>query len=242
MLTLGGLRCRVTGGTDGAGAGNGPVVVLLHGFGAPGGDLVPLGQALPVPEGTRFIFPEAPLELPWGYDSRAWWLIDMEKLERAMRTGAARDLAGDVPPGLLSAREHVASLLLEIEGALAAPAERVIIGGFSQGAMLACDVALRSARPPAGLVLMSSTILAEDEWLPLLPARAGLPVFMSHGTSDPLLPFAAAERLRGLLQDAGARVTWVPFRGAHEIPAAVLAALGRFLMDTLAEMSDASSP
>ena len=60
---LAGLQTVITGGTDGVGGGDGPVVVLLHGFGAPGAALVPLAGALPVPDGTRFVFPAAPLSL-----------------------------------------------------------------------------------------------------------------------------------------------------------------------------------
>src|SRR5438552_18316161 len=76
---LGGLDAVITGGSDGNGGGDGPVIVLLHGFGAPGDDLVPLAEVfahgLP---GVRWVFPAAPLELPMGFgDARAWWMIDM---------------------------------------------------------------------------------------------------------------------------------------------------------------------
>ena len=63
---LGGLIVRMTGGTDGRGGGNGPAVVLLHGYGAPGDDLVVLSDYLDAPAGTRFLFPEAPLPMPLG--------------------------------------------------------------------------------------------------------------------------------------------------------------------------------
>src|SRR5712691_1423550 len=82
---IGGLRTRITGGTDRKGGGNGPVGVLLHGFGAPGEHLVSLADVLNVPSGTRFVFPEGPLSLSFGPgDARAWWLIDMaRKIGRA---------------------------------------------------------------------------------------------------------------------------------------------------------------
>ena len=56
---FGGLNVRITGGTDGKGGGRGPLVLLLHGFGAPGDDLVSLADVLNVPTGTRFVFPKA---------------------------------------------------------------------------------------------------------------------------------------------------------------------------------------
>lgn len=231
--TLGGLTTRVTGGTDGLGGGDGPVVVLLHGFGAPGTDLVGLGPALGLPREVRFVFPAAPLGLdalgmPGG---RAWWMIDMERLELAIRTGRARDLSQEVPEGMSAARERVLALLDDVEERFGAPSERVVLGGFSQGAMLSCDVALRSDRPLRGLVLLSGTLLCEQEWRPLLASgkRRGLPVFQSHGVLDPLLPFSLAERLRDALVEGGAELEWVAFRGEHEIPPPVLGKLQAFL-------------
>jgi phospholipase/carboxylesterase len=231
--TLGGLKTRIVG-SGGGSDGDGPLVVLLHGFGAPGGDLVPLADVLEAPRGTRFAFPEAPLELPWGFDSRAWWLVDMERLDRALRTGAHREMSREVPDGLVEARGKLEAMLAEAMAQLGAVPSRTVVGGFSQGSMLACDMSLRAAEGPAGLVLMSTTILAEDEWMPLVARSAGLPVLMSHGTDDPLLPFSAAERLRDAFLAAGARVTWVPFRGAHEIPHVVIAETSKFLNDVLA--------
>ena len=107
--TFGRLQVRLAGGTDGEGRGDGPLVVLLHGYGAPGGDLVGLAPALATDPSVRFAFPEAPLTLEnIGLGgARAWWNIDTVALERAMRDGVPRDLAGVVPEGMLEARELV---------------------------------------------------------------------------------------------------------------------------------------
>lgn len=231
---LGGLQVRLTGGSDGQGGGDGPLVVLLHGFGAPGDDLVPLGPMLDAPKGTRFLFPQGPLSLSLGFgDARAWWMIDMERLNRDVAAGRARDFSREVPKGLVPARERLEALLRDVDRRLHVPPGKLVLGGFSQGAMLACDLALRSDRPLAGLVLLSGTLIAQDEWLPLMPKRRGLRVFQSHGGADPILPAFLAERLREHLLEAGLSVDWVPFRGAHEIPPVVLARLGGFLRDVL---------
>ncbi len=228
------MRVRITGGTDREGGGDGPVVVLLHGFGAPGTDLVPLWRELAVPAETRFVFPEAPLELEFEGglelgDARAWWLIDMQKLEAAVLGGELRDLTRDVPEGMSDARALVSDMLDAVERELHVDGSRVVLGGFSQGAMLALDIALRTERKLAGLVLLSGTLLAEDEWLPLMPRRAGLPVLQSHGRMDPLLPFSIAEMLRDRLTTAGLAVRFVAFNGGHEISGSVLDELGRFV-------------
>ena len=230
---MGGLDLRLTGGSDGEGGGAGPVVVLLHGYGAPGDDLLGFAQEIKAPHGTRFVFPEAPLELGAGYGAgRAWWHIDMARLQMAMATGdaAARDTR-EAPEGIVSSREKVVAMLDELDRALTP--SRVLLGGFSQGAMLACDVALRTDRALAGLVLLSGSIVCEDEWTPLLPKRRGLPIFQSHGASDPILPMPVAERLKDALVNAGADVRWTPFRGGHEIPLTVLTALNTFVKEVL---------
>ena len=64
--TYGGLEVHIAGGPDREGGGNGPVVILLHGFGAPGDDLVSLWRMLRVPDAVRFVFPVAPLKLDDG--------------------------------------------------------------------------------------------------------------------------------------------------------------------------------
>jgi len=231
---VGDLDIRITGGTDGKGGGRGPVVILLHGFGAPGTDLVPLADVLPVPRGTRFLFPEGPLSLSFGYgDSRAWWLIDMARLEADRAAGRLRDLSTEVPRGLPQARQMMEQLLTELPRVLPIDYQKTVIGGFSQGAMLTCDLVMRTAYPFAGLVQLSGTLLARHEWRPAVAKRAGLPVFQSHGTQDPILPYEMAERLRDELTQAGLAVAWQGFRGGHEIPEPVMRQLGAFLTKVL---------
>jgi phospholipase/carboxylesterase len=198
--TFGGLRVRITGGDDREGSGDGPAIVLCHGFGAPGDDLVSLWRVIDAPRGTRFVFPEAPLAMPAFGGGRAWWMIDLASIERAMARGEARDLSRDVPAGLADARAGLVAMLDDLDRALRP--SKLVLGGFSQGAMLSCDVALRTERPIAGLVMLSGTFIAENEWRPLMPQRKGLPAFMSHGREDRMLPFAQAERLRSALTDA----------------------------------------
>jgi phospholipase/carboxylesterase len=193
----------------------GPVVVMLHGFGAPGDDLVGLAEIVEAP--CRWVFPAAPLSLPWG--GQAWWMIDMARLERAIATGEERDLTNDVPAGLAEARESMVAFLDEVDRRIGPVA---VLGGFSQGAMLALDVALRTPRPLKGLALLSGTLLAAPEWKPLMPARKGLKILQSHGRYDQLLPFRVATELRDALTSAGAHVEFIDFPGGHEIPPKVL--------------------
>jgi len=228
------LRVCVTGGVDREGGGEGPAVVLLHGYGASGEDLLPLWRLLRVPRDTRFVFPEAPLALTeYGPDARAWWRLDLEAMQRAHEAGDLDVRARGEPAGLAEARAAVVALLDEARTRLGVADERVVLGGFSQGAMLSCDLVLRERRAFAGLALLSGTVIAEAAWADLLPARSALPVFQSHGRQDPLLPYATAERLCELWRGAGATVDFVPFHGGHEIPQPVLDRLGAFLTKAL---------
>lgn len=224
------MNARITGGSDGQGGGSGPVIILLHGFGAPGDDLVPLADFMPVPKGARFIFPEGPLSLSFGYgDARAWWLIDMARIEVDRAAGRVRDLSGEVPRGLPPAREAIEAFLNQLPRVMPIDYTRTVIGGFSQGAMLACDLVMRTAQPVAGLIQLSGSLLAKQDWRPAVAKRTGLPVFQSHGAQDPILPYVMAERLRDELTQAGLAVEWHSFRGGHEIPEPVLHKLGGFL-------------
>lgn len=222
-LELAGLTTHIVGPADAT-----TTVVLLHGFGAPGDDLVSLASYLRSP--VRFVFPEAPIELGGLYgESRAWWRLDLMKLEADMRSGAIRDRRDEVPDGLPEVRAQLSNCLDELQTKLSIAADQLVLGGFSQGAMLALDVALHRAAPPAGLILMSGTLLAESEWNPRMASLKGVPVMQSHGKQDGLLPFSIAELLRDRLKEAGAVVDWQPFAGGHEIPPQVLAAVAKLI-------------
>jgi len=224
---FGELKVRITGGARGDGEGDGPLVVLLHGYGAPGDDLIPLAQAARLPSRVRFAFPEAPLSLDYA-DGRAWWMLDLELFERRAR-GERIDRSEDLPEALPTVRAQVQELLRGLETQLGTPRDRMLLGGFSQGSMVACDAALHGAVLPAGLILLSSTLIARSAWEPRMARCAGLPVLQTHGQRDPLLDYHDAVRLRDLLQAAGANVTFVDFPGGHEIPEVAMDALGRFI-------------
>jgi phospholipase/carboxylesterase len=215
------LEVVMAGGVDGRGAGSGPLVVLLHGFGAPGTDLVGMHRSLSVVPGLRFAFPAGLLDLSrvFGGDARAWWSIDIaERMARAAR-GLPRD-PNEVPDGMDAAADVVAAWLnsARADGPL-------VLGGFSQGAMLALEVALRLEKPPQALALLSSTLLAEGRQKPLLSRLQGTPIFQSHGREDSILAFGDAEKLHVHLTGASLNATFLPFSGGHEIPPAALRGL-----------------
>jgi len=201
----------------------GLAVVVLHGWGAPGDDLVPLARHLERP-GVRFFVPAGPLPEMGG--GRAWWHLDP-------RTRPPHAASDQVPAGfrptaeVVAARTAVQALIATIVEQHA-PAEVALVG-FSQGAMLSIDVALAGASPVGRVVAMSGVLLVDS--VPALAApRADKPRFLlSHGRQDPVVPFGSGSRAKELLEQHGFEVTWRPFDGVHEIPSAVVAEMERFL-------------
>lgn len=235
VTNMGSLRVFVRGGVDRQAGGSGPAILLCHGFGAPGNDLVSLARVVDVGRDVRWFFPEAPLEVAAGPGAvgRAWWDIGMDRLMMDLMRGdtdAAMKRLDEVPAGLETAKQALSTTLEVLEKEHGITRDRLIIGGFSQGSMLATEMFVSSPVPFAGLVVLSGTRLGGDMWKAGLSRHgAHLHALVTHGQRDPLLPFGRAEVLRDMMKDAGADVTWVPHRGAHEIPAVCLDALGTFV-------------
>jgi phospholipase/carboxylesterase len=211
------------------GAGALPIV-LLHGYGSTPQHWLPFANTIRVSSHRRFLFPGAPESTrpPDGpADGRAWWRLDLSSY---LPPGQSLpDLSRAKPEGLLRASRRVRTLLGEVDARLGSQPDRLILGGFSQGALVAAQIAWRSDRPLRALVLLSPTFVDEAAWTAAMPARRGLPVFISHGRHDPILGFASAQRLEQAMRAAGLRVTWAPFEGGHDIPMEVVDALNQFL-------------
>lgn len=197
-------------------------VVFFHGYGANMQDLFPLWEMW---DNGKFnwYFPNGILPLPMGYyEGRAWFSIDMEALDRAIRTGEFRDMANTIPPELdltLKQQEHFLTELSKKH-------KKLIIGGFSQGAMCASHLALNPALKIDGLVLLSGNLLAEEKF----PKTAkGIPFYQAHGTRDPILPLKGAMLLTDKLKALNFQGELSVFEGGHEIPMKVINDVKKFL-------------
>jgi phospholipase/carboxylesterase len=204
-----------------------PTVVLLHGYCSSETDWAPFVKTVQLPPGTRFIFPRGPetaRRSDGAPDGRAWWHLD---LSLGLRNGVSgADLSRKKPAGIERAAQAVRALLARQGNRASDP---FILGGFSQGAMVAGQVAFLSDEPLRALVLLSGTIVDEKLWNANYIRRKGLHVFIAHGRTDPTLSFDIADRMRSEMTAAGILVTWFPFDGGHETPAEVVAALNDFL-------------
>lgn len=198
-------------------------VVCLHGYGADMRDLAPLAPEVPAGRPLRWIFPDGPEVLDWG--GKAWFPIDVAAFEQSQRTGAARDLSLREPPGMEWAREELQRFIKELDK----PWDKIVLMGFSQGAMLAVDLALRAESAPAGVAILSGTLVDKKTVAQLAPAKKGMPFFQSHGSVDPILGFAEARALEKALVEAGWRGQLRRFEGGHAIPAETLDGLKGWL-------------
>ena len=199
-------------------------VVLLHGYDMRPEDLEPFSHSLKIP--VLFHFPRAPLSSPSG--NHCWWPIDQERRSQQLQAGP-RDLFQESPAGRPAARDRLCDFLDGLRAQ--SPKLPLLLGGFSQGGMLACDTVLCARQPVSGLAMLSSSRIAFEDWQANREALEGLPVLVSHGTHDPDLAFSAGEALRDFFRSSGARVTWQPFEGGHEIPLIVWRALRRFFVE-----------
>jgi phospholipase/carboxylesterase len=207
-------------------------LILLHGYAAESREWLPFSHTILInADRRRFVFPQAPEETvppdgPTG--KRAWWRLDLASYRDSAGT-TLPDMRHAHPPGLTKAAEQVRLLIGDLHHREPFDNTRVMLGGFSQGGMVAAEVAFRSEQPLEALILLSPTFVDEQRWIEGMPRRKGLPVFISHGRRDDVLPFAASERLAQAMRDAGLKVTWVPFDGIHETPASVVTELNKFL-------------
>lgn len=196
-------------------------IIIFHGYGASMMDLFPLAQEMDPT--AHWIFANGFLEVPIGphMTGHAWFQIDFPQFERAMRAG---EFAQSNPSGLTEARKKVEAFVRAFNFDMS----HTIIGGFSQGSMLTVDLILNTDITPAGLLLMSATLIKKNIWKELITQK-NIPFFQSHGTHDPVLPYPLAEELNQMLLNAGWKGEMETFRGGHEIPYTVIEGAQEFL-------------
>lgn len=203
-------------------------VIWLHGLGADGHDFVPILPELVRPDwpSTRFLFPHAPVRAVTvnnGVRMRAWYdIVDIDLANRADETGVLESVA---QIDALIARETSRGI----------PASRIVLAGFSQGGAVALAAGLRRVTPLAGLVGLSTYLPAPRSAQAALVAGAQVqPVFMAHGTQDPVVPPSAGEQSAAQLRTLGFDVQWQTYPMPHSVCAEEIVALGDWLTQRFA--------
>ena len=198
-------------------------VIWMHGLGDDGrgwSEVVP-SLGLPADLAVRFIFPHAPVipvTINNGMRMRAWYDIRQANLnERADLEGVWRSQA------------HVDALLAR-EAARGVAPRRTLLAGFSQGGAIALYAGLRAATRLAGIVALSTYLIAPDRVAAeASAANRDVPIFMAHGTYDPVVQFAWAERSRDALKSGGWPVEWHAYPMEHGAVLEEITAAGAFI-------------
>jgi phospholipase/carboxylesterase len=186
-------------------------VIWLHGLGADGWDFVPLVRELQLPDELRlrFIFPHAPeqpVTINNGHVMPAWYDISMAELERKPDEKGIR------------ASQAAIDAFIANEIARGVDSKNIVLAGFSQGGAITLQTGLRSKHPLGGLMVLSSYLtLAESLRAEASIANQSVPIFMAHGTEDPVVPHRLAEEAVRALGSHGYRVALKSYPMPHSL-------------------------
>jgi len=205
------------------GANPDAAVIWMHGLGADGNDFVPIvnEMRLPASPAIRFVFPHAPVRpvtLNNGFRMRAWYDLS----------------AGDITnradlPGVRTSQTQIDALIAR-EKTRGIAARRIVLAGFSQGGVIAIQTGVRYPERLAGIVALSTYVvqpekLAEEG----TPANRDIPIFMAHGTYDPMIRLEWGEASRRALVAAGYKVEWHTYPMQHSVVMEEIDAVKAFL-------------
>jgi phospholipase/carboxylesterase len=200
-------------------------VIWMHGLGADGWDFVPIVKELGLPQdlALRFIFPHAPMRpvtLNNGYVMRAWYDIAKTELQRMTDEKGIRE----------SQKQIEAFIAREKERAIAS--DKIVLAGFSQGGAIALQTGLRHAEPLAGILALSTYLaLAGSLAAEGTAANKSMPIFMAHGSEDPVVPIELAETSRDTLKSHGYNVRWADYPMPHSLCMEEVSAIGEWLAE-----------
>jgi phospholipase/carboxylesterase len=204
-------------------------VIVLHGLGADGNDFVPIAKELDLSSvgGARFVFPHAPvmpITINGGYRMRAWYDI--------LGTGDMRTREDE--QGLRSSLVLVEELIAREKERGMKP-ERIVLAGFSQGCAMSLLTGLRHKERLAGILGMSGYLpLAQALDNERSDANRLTPIFLAHGTMDPMIPIALAEASRDALKALGYDVEWHSYPMPHSVCMEEVQDMNAWLLKVLA--------
>jgi len=202
-------------------------VIWLHGLGADGNDFVPIVGELKLPQAAiRFVFPHAPVQpvtINGGMRMRAWYDIKDGAVRREDESG-------------VRASQGLVEKLIAREKQRGTPAARLVLAGFSQGGAIALQTGLRHPERIAGIMALSTYLPIADK----LPAEASalnrdVPIFMAHGTQDPVIVLERAVQSRKILASLGYAPQWHEYAMPHSVCAEEIGDIGAWLVRVLGD-------
>jgi len=196
-------------------------VIWLHGLGADGNDFAPIVPELRLPKaGIRFVFPHAPVRpvtINAGMRMRAWYDIADGANRREDERG-------------VRASQVLIEALIAREKERGTKAGRLVLAGFSQGGAIALHTGLRHPERIAGIMALSTYVPVEEKLsAEASTANRDVPIFMGHGSDDPIIPLVRAEQSRNLLKSLGYPAEWHKYAMPHSVCPEELADIGTWL-------------
>ncbi len=187
-------------------------VIWMHGLGADGNDFVPVVQELGLQLAVRFIFPHAPMQpvtINNGYVMRAWYDISIDDLEGGAKRADEKGVrASQAAIGKLVAREAERGISIK----------NIVLAGFSQGGAVALQTGLRYPQQLAGVMALSTYLpLADSLPQEAAPANQRTPIFMAHGTHDPVVPYSMGSKSKEFLEKMGYGIEWHDYPMQHSV-------------------------
>lgn len=206
-------------------------LIVLHGLGNEGRDFAPLLRHIDLSAvgPVRCVLPDAPMRTMSlnGTDMHAWY--------DAAPPVASRHASQPTDEGGLRASQRIVQALIEREEGRGMAPERIVLMGFSQGAVLALQTALRAPQRLAAVVALSGYLPLNARALQMESniANQRLPIFLGHGEHDEVISIDRARVARTVLQVMGHLVDWHLYDMGHEISDAELADIGAWLTGVL---------
>jgi phospholipase/carboxylesterase len=200
-------------------------VIWMHGLGADGNDFAPIVPALQLARvAIRFVFPHAPVQpvtINAGMRMRAWYDISDGAIRR-------EDEAG------VRASQKLIEALMEREKERGVAAKRLVLAGFSQGGAIALQTGLRHGERIAGIMALSTYLpIADKIAAEAAAANRDVPIFMAHGSYDPVIALARAQESRALLQSLAYAVEWREYPMPHSVCPDEVTDIGAWLTKVL---------
>jgi phospholipase/carboxylesterase len=205
-------------------------VIWLHGLGADGNDFVPIVNELDLSgaPAIRFIFPHAPampVTINNGYVMRAWYDVSPGDLESGTKRADEN--------GVRKSQAQIAQLIArEVDKKILS--KNIVLAGFSQGGAIALQTGLRYPDPLAGVMALSCYLPCANSFAAeAAPANAKTPVFIAHGTQDPVVPYAMGKNSSDVLVKAGYAVAWHEYPMPHSVCLEEVRDIGAWLTQVL---------
>jgi len=200
-------------------------IIWLHGLGADGNDFASIVPEIRLPQSAiRFVFPHAPVQpvtINGGMRMRAWYDITDGAIRREDERG-------------VRASQALIETLIAREKGRGTKVERLVLAGFSQGGAIALHTGLRQRERIAGIMALSTYVpIGEKLSAEANKANRDVPIFMAHGSYDPVIPLARAEQSRKLLESLAYPVEWREYGMPHSVCTEELADIGAWLVKVL---------